>query len=59
MLRSCLRVRNEFEPSDNSDKDRKNREYHERIKCSPHEVIFDFPLKMGIGTSALPTDMIG
>ena len=36
----------------------KNRAYHEGIKCSPYEAMFDQPMKVGLKTSYLPDDVI-
>ncbi|XP_023219253.1 tRNA (cytosine(34)-C(5))-methyltransferase-like [Centruroides sculpturatus] len=36
----------------------KNRAYHEGIKCFPYEAMFGCPMKMGLATSAIPSDMI-
>ena len=36
----------------------KNWAYHESIKCSPYEVIFGQPIKVGLQTSNLPDDEI-
>ncbi|XP_023236274.1 KRAB-A domain-containing protein 2-like [Centruroides sculpturatus] len=36
----------------------KNRAYHEGIKCSPYKAMFGCPMKMGLATSAIPSDMI-
>ena len=32
----------------------KNTAYHEGIKCSPYEAMFDVPVKLGIANSVLP-----
>ncbi|XP_023211979.1 KRAB-A domain-containing protein 2-like [Centruroides sculpturatus] len=37
---------------------KKNRAYHEGIKCSPYEAMFGCSMKMGLATSAIPSDMI-
>ena len=34
----------------------KNRAYHEGIKCSPYEVMFSQPMKVGLKMSDLPDD---
>ncbi|XP_023234229.1 KRAB-A domain-containing protein 2-like [Centruroides sculpturatus] len=36
----------------------KNRAYHKRIKCLPYEAMFGCPMKMGLATLAIPSDMI-
>ena len=36
----------------------KNRAYHEGIKYSPYEAMFDQPMKVGLKTSNLPDDVI-
>ncbi|XP_023212442.1 KRAB-A domain-containing protein 2-like [Centruroides sculpturatus] len=36
----------------------KNRAYHEGNKCSPYEAMFGCPMKMGLATSAIHSNMI-
>ncbi|XP_069615885.1 KRAB-A domain-containing protein 2-like [Ranitomeya imitator] len=36
----------------------KNRAYHEGIKCSPFEAMFEVPMQMGVATSKIPSDGI-
>ena len=36
----------------------KNRDYHERIKCSPYEAMVGQPIKFGLKTSSLHDDAI-
>ncbi|XP_067138747.1 uncharacterized protein [Centruroides vittatus] len=36
----------------------KNRAYHEGIKCFPYEAMLSCPMKMGLATSVIPSDMI-